>query len=224
MEEAHREARRLVEAGPRAGPGRPSSPSGWRASSSASIAGRVDVRERDAHHCGAAEGTAARRADVGGAAADVGQAARDAVQHPGARGSRARACSMCLPAPARVGFEALSRGAAHVVVRRRRPRARRRSIAPHLGGLRRGGGLYYPRRGRRASGCGACAHGPRVRPDPARSAVFAVRSSRDALDCRRRMPGPRRACWCWSGRRGASRTTVRSLDARARPAGPETAR
>ena len=36
-----------------------------------------------------------------GAAADVRQAARDAVQHPGAAHRRARGCSTALPAPAR---------------------------------------------------------------------------------------------------------------------------
>ena len=72
---------------------------------------------------GVAQGSSAEAADVGRAAADLRQAARDAVQRAGARGWPVHGCSTATPAPARVGIEALSRGAAHVTFVERDRRA-----------------------------------------------------------------------------------------------------
>ena len=79
-----------------------------------------------AHHRRHAEGPPPRRADMGGPAADVRQAARDAVQHaPGPRWP-GRASSTAIAGTGAVGIEALSRGAAARHLRRAGSRGRGR--------------------------------------------------------------------------------------------------
>ena len=76
---------------------------------------------------GSLKGPSPEGADVGRAAADVRQAARDAVQRPGAARSRARGCSTATPARARSASRRSAAARAHVTFVEQRSRARRRS-------------------------------------------------------------------------------------------------
>ena len=81
------------------------------------------IHERDASHRRRAEGPPARAARLGRAAADVRQAARDAVQRPRARASTGARVLDGYAGTGAVGIEALSRGAAHVTFVERDRRA-----------------------------------------------------------------------------------------------------
>ena len=69
------------------------------------------------------EGPSARCTRLGGAAADVGQAARDVVQRAGAANRRAPACWMGSPGPARSGSKRSAGAPSHVTFVERDPRA-----------------------------------------------------------------------------------------------------
>ena len=103
---------------------------------------------------GASERPPTRRARLGGPAAHLRQAARDALQRARAAHWRTRGCSTALPGPARSGIEALSRGAAHVTFVESRCAGGPADRAQPRALRRRGPLCYYPREvcGRGATG------------------------------------------------------------------------
>ena len=104
MEEAHHEARAMVEAGPLdAGAGRLRAPRDGRPGSAWRRWAATDGRPSDAHHRRATEGPPAGDAHVGGLRPTSDKLRETLFNILGARIDRARACSTCLPARAPSG-------------------------------------------------------------------------------------------------------------------------